>query len=64
MEEVVKVDVAEVKNFLRQLSLQVSDLVQGLERHIFIGNIISNIARRVSVLRLRRFSKWFSSEDV
>ncbi len=43
MEEVVKVDVAEVKNFLRQLSLQVSDLVHGLERHIFIGNILSNL---------------------
>ncbi len=34
---------AETRGLLRQLSSQVSDLVRGLERHIFIGNMVSNL---------------------
>ena len=43
MATVAAVDVNEARNVLRQLSTQVSELVHGLERHIFIGNMISNL---------------------
>ncbi len=43
MATVAAVDVNEARNVLRQLSTQVSELVHGLERHIFIGNMISNM---------------------
>ncbi len=46
-------DIAEFKTTLSQLSAQVSDLVHGLERHIFIGNMVSNLPDDQ-----RRYLKW------
>jgi len=43
METVVTTEIGEARSLLRQLSTQVSDLVKGMERHIFIGNMISNL---------------------
>ncbi len=43
MEAVANTGLTATRQFLRQLSLQVSDLVSGLERDIFIGNMISNL---------------------
>jgi twitching motility protein PilT len=36
-------DASPVRSLLKQLSSQVSDLVRGLERHIFIGNMVANL---------------------
>ncbi len=43
MEAVQSNDSSPVRGLLKQLSSQVSDLVRGLERHIFIGNIVANL---------------------
>ena len=43
MDTAVNAEIAETKNTLNQLAAQVSDLVRGLERHIFIGNMVSNL---------------------
>ena len=43
MESVQVTDISAARNLLKQLSTQVSDLVHGIERHIFIGNMISNL---------------------
>lgn len=44
MEAVQANVVAPARNLLKQLSSQISDLVRGLERHIFVGNLVSNLA--------------------
>ncbi len=43
MEAVQANVVAPARNLLKQLSSQISDLVRGLERHIFVGNLVSNL---------------------
>jgi len=43
METAIVNEVTETRNLVKQLALQVSDLVRGLERHIFIGNVIANL---------------------
>ncbi len=43
MEAVQANDASPARNLLRQLSSQVSDLVRGIERHIFIGNMVANL---------------------
>ena len=43
MEAVRANDASPVRSLLKQLSSQVSDLVRGLERHIFIGNLVANL---------------------
>lgn len=43
MEAVQTNDSSPVRALLKQLASQVSDLVRGIERHIFIGNIVSNL---------------------
>ncbi len=43
MEAVQSSDVSPAKGLLKELSTQISDLVRGLERHIFIGNMVANL---------------------
>lgn len=43
MAKMVVTQIGEVRDLLKQLSTQVSDLVHGMERHIFIGNMIANL---------------------
>ncbi len=43
MAKTVVTEVSEARDLLKQLSTQVSDLVHGMERHIFIGNMIANL---------------------
>ena len=43
MEAVANTGLTATRQFLRQLSLQVSDLVRDWSAHIFIGNMISNL---------------------
>jgi twitching motility protein PilT len=43
METAVATEIAGARNLLKQLSTQVSDLVHGMERHIFVGNMIANL---------------------
>jgi twitching motility protein PilT len=43
MEAIAKAELTPTRDLLYQLSSQVSDLVRGLERDIFIGNMISNL---------------------
>lgn len=43
MEAVQEKNIPLVRNLLKQLASQVPDLVQGIERQIFIGNIIANL---------------------
>ncbi len=43
MEAVRADDSSPVRGLLKELSSQVSELVRGLERHIFIGNIVANL---------------------
>ena len=43
METAIVAELTGTKGILKQLASQVSDLVRGLERHIFIGNMIANL---------------------
>lgn len=43
MEAVQSTDVSPARKLLKGLSSQISDLVRGIERHIFIGNMIANL---------------------
>lgn len=43
MEAVQSSDASPARKLLKDLSTQISDLVRGIERHIFIGNMISNL---------------------
>jgi len=43
LEAVEVKDASPARDLLRQLASQISDLVHGVERHIFIGNMIANI---------------------
>ncbi len=43
MEAAIQQAQPEARDLLQQLSSQVSDLVRGIERHIFIGNMVGNI---------------------
>ena len=43
MEAVANIQTDPAKTLLQQLASQVSELVHGMERHIFIGNMISNL---------------------
>lgn len=43
MEAVQSADTSPVRGLLKQLTSQVSDLVRGIERHIFIGNMVRNL---------------------
>jgi twitching motility protein PilT len=43
MEAVVATQIGATRNMLKQLATQVSEVVRGMERHIFIGNMIANL---------------------
>ncbi len=43
MEAVQSTDISPVRGLLRDLTSQISDLVRGLERHIFIGTLVANL---------------------
>ncbi len=44
MEPAIMTEMTGGRILLKQVASQVSELVQGLERHIFIGNMVSNLA--------------------
>ncbi|HUI30458.1 MAG TPA: PilT/PilU family type 4a pilus ATPase [Candidatus Acidoferrales bacterium] len=54
METVVTAEVAGARNLLKQLTTQISEIVRGMERHIFVGNMIANLPedQRVELRRL------------